>query len=131
MRIAIVCPEALVADANHLALALANSEADALSFLAPQWVDPDGNFYSVASWEDNADWVGASHAGLLRPDWDTDEVIDLAAVSRAKDALDCWAPTEETPGLPRPSPTRIRVLVGINGPASLLSTGLRRVSGGG
>lgn len=129
MRITIVCSETLVLDANHLAMALAVSEADASTFLAPRWSDRDGRLYSVASWENKADWVQGSRAELVHPAWDTGEIIYLGAAARAQGALDYWTPSEETPAIPEPSPGTVQVIVGIDGPAAVAAMGLRRATG--
>jgi len=48
-RVTIVCPEAMTADANQLALVLGESPADEQTFGAPRYEDALGNLYAVSS----------------------------------------------------------------------------------
>ena len=86
-RITAACPEALVSDANNYAMCLAYSLADGLTYNGLNWVDPDGNLYAAASWEARDEWVDFAQAPLVRPSWDTDEIIDMVAAERAQAAL--------------------------------------------
>ena len=80
MRITAACPEALVSDANQLAMCLAYSLADGLTYNGLNWVDPDGNLYAAASWEARDEWVDFAQAPLVRPSWDVDGVPALMAM---------------------------------------------------
>ena len=87
MRIVAAVPEALVADANQLAMCLAFGPADALTYTGLNWIDADGNLYSAASWEASDAWVAGATQPLVRPTWDMDEIIDMTAATRAQAAL--------------------------------------------
>ena len=50
-RITVVCPEALRADANNLAMVLAFGPPDTLTYGALNWQEADGNLYATAWFE--------------------------------------------------------------------------------
>lgn len=87
MRITVACPEALVPDANHLAMCLAFGPEDANTYVGLNWQDAVGNLYAASSFEAREEWVAAAQASLTRPAWDTDQIIDMVAASRAQAAL--------------------------------------------
>lgn len=87
MRITAAAPEALVSDANQLAMVLAFGPADGETYSGLNWVDDKGNLYACASWEATEAWVEASQNPLQRPEWDTDQIIDMVAAERAQAAL--------------------------------------------
>ena len=87
MKVTAAAPEALVADSNQLAMVLSSGPADAYTYVGLNWVDPDGNLYAAASWETTEAWVEFAMQPLVRPAWDTDEIIDMDAAQRAQDAL--------------------------------------------
>ena len=87
MRITAACPEALIHDANNLAMCLAFGPADGMTYGLPQWQDAEGNRYAAASWEAVAEWITAAQQPLTRPAWDVDEIIDVDAAARAQAAM--------------------------------------------
>lgn len=97
MRITAICPDVLVSDANHLAMALAFSEADGLTYHGLNWVDELGNLYACASFEARDEWVIGAQSPLIRPTWDTERVIDMDAAARAQAALTFWSGVGDTP----------------------------------
>lgn len=118
-RLTAACPEALIEDANQLAMCLAFSAADGETYRLPcGWQDAEGNAYSAASWEASDAWLEASQAPLTRPAWDVDAIIDMDAASRAQAAV--VMATEPTPA----SPTALIVMAGMDGPAALVAMGL-------
>jgi hypothetical protein len=86
-RITAAAPEALVYECNQLAMCLADSVADGLTYTGLNWVDADGNLYAAASWEASDAWVEGASQPLVRPAWDVDEVIDMDAATAAQAAL--------------------------------------------
>jgi len=86
-RITAAAPEALIYECNQLAMVLAFSVADGLTYTGLNWQDADGNLYAAASWEASDAWVENVSQPLVRPAWDTDEVIDMDAANRAQAAL--------------------------------------------
>ena len=87
MRVTVSCPEALVADANQLAMCLAFGPADGETYTGLNWTDTNGNLYAAASWEARDEWVAGASQPLQRPAWDVDEIIDMVAAGRAQAAL--------------------------------------------
>jgi len=87
MRITAAAPEALTYECNQLAMCLAYSIADGLTYVGLNWQDINGNLYSAASWEASEAWVEGATQPLVRPAWDVDEVIDMDAAATAQAAL--------------------------------------------
>jgi hypothetical protein len=86
-RITATAPEALEYECNQLAMCLAYSLADGLTYRGLNWQDSNGNLYSAASWEASEAWVEGASQPLVRPAWDVDEVIDMDAAAIAQAAL--------------------------------------------
>ncbi len=86
-RITAAAPEALVYECNQYAMVLAYSVADNLTYRGLNWQDSTGNLYAAASWEASDAWVEGASQPLVRPAWDTDEVIDMDAAESAQAAL--------------------------------------------
>ena len=90
MRITVACPEALIPDANHLAMVLAEGPPDAMTYRNPSWQDADGNLYAAASFVAQPSWVDAAQGPLERPEWDTDYTVNMAAANRAQAKVSIW-----------------------------------------
>jgi hypothetical protein len=118
MRITAAAPELLVADSNQLAMCLAYSIADGLTYTGLNWEDTDGNLYAAASWEARDEWITAATQPLQRPAWDVDEVIDMVAAERAQASL--VFSMEPVPA----SPLHLVALGGPDAIASLAAMGL-------
>jgi hypothetical protein len=86
-RITAAAPEAIIYSSNQLAMCLAFSVADGLTYTGLNWTDADGNLYAAASWEASDAWVEGASQPLVRPAWDTEEVIDMDAAEAAQAAL--------------------------------------------
>ena len=121
MRITCSCPEALISDANNLAMALGFSEADGETYRGLNWQDADGNLYAAASFEASEEWITFAQAPLVRPAWDVNEVIDMVTAERAQAAL--VFSTEATPA----SPAALTAIGGMEGVAALAAMGLTTV----
>lgn len=122
MRITVACPAALVDDANNLAMVLALSEADAMTYRGLNWRDAAGNLYAAASFEARDEWVIGAQSALVRPAWDTEPYsISMAAAQRAQAAL-VFA-QEATPAMPG----KLTALAGPDGPEALAMMGLSPV----
>jgi hypothetical protein len=121
MRVTAACPVALISDANHLAMALAYGPADGETYRNPQWQDADGNLYAAASFEARPEWIGMAQAPLVRPDWDTGEIIDMDAAARAQAAL-VFA-LEPTPAVPG----QLTAIGGMGGLDALAAMGLAQI----
>lgn len=118
MRIVAAPSEALVADANQLAMCLAFGPADALTYTGLNWQDSIGNLYAAASWEASDAWISFAQAPLVRPAWDVDEIIDMDAATRAQAALVfSMEPVAAVPGV-------LTTIGGMRGVEALAAMGL-------
>ena len=123
MRVTAACPDGLRYRGNHLAMALAQSEADGSTYGGLSWQDGDGNRYAMASFVARPEWFSAAQGTLSRPDWDTGEVIDMDAASAAQALMEFWTP--DMPGFPPSArPDRIIAVGGISDREARASMGL-------
>lgn len=119
-RLTFICPEQHRSDANDLAMVLAFSVADALTYREPTYQDAQGNLYSVASSPVGPNFIGNATSALERPEWDQEPYsINMAGAQRAQALVQLWMPTEDSPTPPQASTTAILTLVG-DDPHSLL-----------
>ena len=81
----IAVPEALVSDANHLALALGESSADDQTFGAATYQDDEGNLYAVASTVAKPIFAQLASQPLQAPNHAPG--VDLEAATRAQALL--------------------------------------------
>jgi hypothetical protein len=126
MRTTAACPVALIAEANHLAMCLAESEHDGKTYSRPGWQDADGNLYAAASWDAPEGWPAIAQAPISRPAWDTGSIIDMDAAARAQAALVFWTPASETePTLA--APDALTTIGGMDGLSALAAMGLTAV----
>jgi hypothetical protein len=86
-RVTAAAPQILVSDSNNLAMCLGYSLADGLTFSNLNWQDADGNLYGCASWEASDAWLEGAQATLVRPEWDANKDISMAAANRAQNVL--------------------------------------------
>jgi hypothetical protein len=136
MRITAACPQALIADANQLAMVLCYGPADALTYGEPNWQDAAGNLYSCASFVAPKNLVERLQGELQRPQWDvfgatTDEegvvhpggggIIDMDAARRAQAAL--LYSLEPVAAMPN----KLTACPGADGLAVLAAMGLVRI----
>jgi hypothetical protein len=121
-RITAAAPEALIYECNQLAMCLAYSVADNLTYTGLNWTDSTGNLYAAASWEARDEWVAGATQPLVRPAWDVDEIIDMVAAGRAQAALVfALEPTLAVPGA-------LTALGGLDGVEALAAMGLTAVT---
>lgn len=122
MRLTIACPEAHVGDANDLAMVLAYSPMDSLTYGDPTWQDEAGNKFSVCSAPVGSTFVSDALGTLARPEWDvTPYVISMAAARRAQALVVLGDETSAA------DPAHILAVAGDNGLAVLADMGLTRV----
>lgn len=117
-RITAAAPEALVFYANQMAMCLGYGPADGETFVGNGWQDAAGNLYSAASWEASDDWIARATAPLVRPEWDTTDLIDMDAANAAQAAL------VFNPNPLIATPSQIIAVTGDDGPAMLSAMGL-------
>jgi len=122
-RITCASPEALVYAANQYAMCLAYGPADGETYVGLNWVDADGNLYAATSFEARDEWITFAQAPLVRPAWDTDEIIDMVAAAEAQAVL--VFSTDPFPAIP----ANLSALGGPNGPEALALMGLEAVNG--
>lgn len=126
IRITAACPEALLSDANQLAMVLAESEADGETYRGLNWQDAEGNLYAAASWIAQLEWVAGAQGALIRPAWDPTEIIDMVAANRAQDALVFWTP-EIGGEAPQAVTDKLTAIGGMSGQDALAAMGLTPV----
>lgn len=124
MRLTFICPSAHRDDANDLAMVLAFSAADANTYREPTYQDAQGNLYSVASGAVPPTFVGNATSALERPDWDTDNTVNMAGAGRAQAIVRLWMPTEDNPTPPLATPDTLLVLAGDDPHGLLAAAGL-------
>lgn len=83
IRVTIACPEAMIGDANQLALCLGYGPQDAQTYGAALWQDQQGNCYALSSSVLSEADAARLQAPLSAPDWG----CDLVAAARAQSAL--------------------------------------------
>ena len=112
-RVTIVCSEALIPDANQLALVIGESAADDQTFGPAKWQDASGNLYAVSSTVATGSFESKATTTLEAPDHAPD--ADLTAAGRAQAAMyiygahgtdgaatgRLWALVEPAPGDPK------------------------------
>jgi hypothetical protein len=131
MRLTFVCPAAYVEAANDLAMVLGYSDADALTYEKPSWVDASGNLYSCASTLVFGAFVSNALSPLVRPAWDVFPYkIDMDAATSMQSRIVLADFTPDADGnvpVYTASPDTILALPG-DEPRSLLSAaGLTRI----
>lgn len=127
MRLTIAVPQEHIDIANHYAMPLGYSEADGLTYRNPSYEDAQGNLYAVASLPVSDGFIVAAESPLVRPEWDTEEVIDMTKASQAQDLVVLWMPSEETPDAPHASRSKIIAVLGLGGQAAIEAMGLTAV----
>ncbi len=80
LRVTIACPEALIGDANQLALCLGLGPEDAQTYGEACWQDAEGNRYAVASAIVSIRFAADAASKLTRPEWGA----NMAAAGRAQ-----------------------------------------------
>jgi len=123
MRITIACPVAMTSDANQLAMVLAFGPADALTYGEGTWQDDASNLYSAASGIIGSQFLGMATSTLVRPAWDTDNLVNMAGAARAQAAVALIQGDDS----PLASPTQITAILGDDGLAALAAMGLAPV----
>lgn len=122
MRLTFICPAALIDDANHIAMTLAFSLADGMTYRKPpQLQDANGNLYSAASSLVGPSFIDNATSPLVRPEWDVDSLIDMDAAQRAQALVRLW---DGVGDVPIADPDALTVLPGDNAVALVHASGL-------
>jgi hypothetical protein len=107
-------------------MAIGYSAGDGQTYMEPAWQDTAGNLYSAASLTVSGMFVHAATTALQRPTWDAEEVVDLAAASRAQALVVLWLAGSATT-VPQVNTNIITAIGGMGGLDSLTAMGLVRV----
>ena len=118
MRITIACPEALISDANQLAMVLGLTVSDINTYGIPTYKDEDLSLYSAASFLASQVWIDKAKSPLVRPRWDEDNIIDMTAAKRAQQVLIISEITVQA------HPDKITACIGGDGLTAIASMGL-------
>jgi len=84
-RATIICPEALIPDANQLAVLLGESATDDQTFGTPRYEDASGNLYAASSSVVTGSFEAKATTALEAPSHAPE--ADLTAAGRAQSAL--------------------------------------------
>ena len=114
IRVTIACPEALISDANQLALCLGLGPDDVRTYGAAEWQDAAGNRYAVASALVGASFTSAAASPLQVPPWGA----DMAAAARAQALVRLSVPAD---------PGHIAAILEDEAQAAIAVLGLTRV----
>ena len=125
MRLTASAPEDLREDCNNLAMCLAFGPSDGNTYNALNWQDTNGNLYAAASFIALDHWIIAASQPLQRPEWDTDNFINMAGAQRAQAAMVVWLGGDDP--IPQASPDKLTVVIGDDGLAALAAMGLTMV----
>ena len=118
----VACCATLMDDANHLAMCLGESSADAQTYAIAGWQDAQGNSYAAACFLSESMAQDVREGPVQRPEWDTEELIDMTAAHRAQAALVIW---DQEGDIPQAEPGKITVVGGMDGPGALTAMGLQ------
>jgi len=127
-RITIACPAAHVDDANQLAMVLGYGPADGITYSNVGYQDALGNLYACASLPVGDSFVSTATSPLERPEWDTEEVIDMDKAAQAQGLVLLWAPNEDDPYPPQANPSQITAILGMDGVAAVAAMGLTAIN---
>ena len=120
-RVTIICPEAMMADANALALVLGESAGDDRTFRAAGYEDAGGNLYAVASSLVKPAFFTAAGSPLTAPDHAPG--ANLSAASRAQSAVVIYDPADPV----QAAPDRLLAIEGEDAAAALSLAGVSAV----
>ena len=87
MRLTIACPDAMRDDANQLAMVLGYGPDDVATYGPLNWQDTDDNLYACSSLPVGPLFTTVAQTALQRPEWDTDNHVNMAGANRAQAAL--------------------------------------------
>jgi hypothetical protein len=122
MRMTFICPEHLCDAANHLFMALGADADEGRTFAAALWRTEAKERFAAASLDAPSAWLAKLEPPLLRPDWDADGTVDLAAAHAAAARLEFGADAPD-----HPMADRILVVTGTPGWQVLAELGLQMV----
>lgn len=123
------CPEALISDANQLAGVIGECMEDVNTYGAARYEDTEGRLFSVASFQATEGLFEKVGGPLQRPEYDTEDEIDLTAAGRAQARLVLiYPPTEEEPDAPEFGPDNLVVFIDYSPSEALQIAGLNLIA---
>ena len=89
IRLTLLCPAAMMSDANHLMMALGSGPEDGRSFAAANWQTAKGGRFAAASILTGSDWINRLRKPLQRQIWDqaAPYALNLTGAERARAAV--------------------------------------------
>ena len=127
MRLTIATPAEYADIANHYAMVLGYSQADANTYSNKSWQDTQGNLYTCASLPVGVNFVTNATSALVRPEWDTEGIIDMTKAAQAQALVLLWVPNDQDPYPPRATPAQIVAILGMDGLDAIDAMGLTTV----
>ena len=132
MRLTVACPKSLIVSANQLAMVLAFGPADGKTYGELKWKDGNGNLYACASFEASPEWIAGAVSKLAKPEWDTENKVNLTSARYVQAKLSVWLGPGDNPEKPIPIPLantgKLTVVAGADALAALSSMGIKKVS---
>lgn len=128
LRVTIICPDAMIEDANSFAACVvggsAGGAANLSTFSDADWQDDAGNTYAVASAIVRPAFVAGVSRALSRPAWDiTPYSVNMTGAERAQAALVIHDPVASV----APDPERLLAYVQPDQRSAINSAGLFRI----
>ena len=127
MRLTIATPAALIDIANHYAMTLGYSRADADTYRNTSWQDANGSLYTCASLPIGPNFVTNATSALVRPEWDTGNIIDMTKAAQAQALVALWMPNDHDPYPPQANPAQIVAILGMGGLDAIEAMGLMQI----
>ena len=81
------CSVDVAEDANHLAMAIGEGPAEALTWVTALHQDAQGNHFIVRNLWVPDGWLERALGDLEKPEWDTDGIVDLDKARAAQEAV--------------------------------------------
>lgn len=97
IRITAAASATIIDVANQYAMCIGQSAAEIDTYQGLNWQDAEGNLYAATSFMVSPEWLVAAQEPLVRPAWDTTEIVDMALAEQGQAALRLWSPDMTTP----------------------------------
>lgn len=127
IRITAAASATIIDAANHYAMCIGMSEAEADTYQGLNWQDAQGNLYAATSFMVRPEWLGAAQSPLVRPAWDTGNVIDMTLAAQGQAALRFWLAGVNSPPPPAAGVGRLTVYGNMGVQEALALMGLTAV----
>jgi len=128
IRVTAAASATIINAVNHYAMCIGQSAAEIDTYQGLNWQDVAGNLYAATSFMVRPEWLGAAQSPLVRPAWDTGNVIDMALAAQGQAALRFWAPDMTTPA-PLATPNTLTAYANCGIQEALGMMGLEAIDG--